>query len=151
MPAFNYPPTATEILPDHAGDRYRFRFKVRSSSGNGEYVIAYDTAPKARWWTCSCPGGTFRGQCRHLDVAGLSGRKYGRSPMPEMAPARVEPPAVVILRKRKVASRQAAPVSAPGFALSRRAIAEDKATKAAMWRTFVEGADEEVLEMLAAL
>ncbi|MCY3018021.1 MAG: hypothetical protein NTW87_03185, partial [Planctomycetota bacterium] len=89
-------------------------------------------------------------QCKHLDAAGLLGRQFGRSPLPELEPARVERPAVAVMRTRKAAPR-ARPVSAPGFALSRRANAEDKAAKAPMWRTVVEKADEEVLSLLASL
>ncbi|MCY3019842.1 MAG: hypothetical protein NTW87_12545 [Planctomycetota bacterium] len=142
MPAFQYPPHATEVLPDHVGNRYRFPFKVRSASNPFKtYTISYDNAPKAGYWVCSCPACTFRGgQCKHLDAAGLLGRQFGRSPMPTMKAAEPERP--VVMRKRRVAPRQAAPVSVPGFALSRRAVAEDRAAKKAMWKTFAEKADD---------
>lgn len=68
---------AIEILPDT--DRYKCRFKVRSSSSNRLYMISYDAAPGAQWWTCSCRGNIAHGQCQHLTALGLRGRKYGHS------------------------------------------------------------------------
>lgn len=68
---------AVEILPD--SDRYKVRFKVRSSSSNNLYLISYDNAPGAGYWTCSCRGNIRFGSCKHLEACGLRGRKYGRS------------------------------------------------------------------------
>lgn len=70
------PSHAVEVLPD--SDRYKCRFKVRSESSNKKYLIAFDTAPGAGYWKCSCRGGIRHGQCKHLDSAGLKGRKYGK-------------------------------------------------------------------------
>lgn len=69
------PSNAVEVLPD--SDRYKCRFKVRSSSSNQLYLVSYDAA--AGWWTCSCRGNIRHGTCKHLEAAGLKGRKYGRS------------------------------------------------------------------------
>jgi hypothetical protein len=68
--------TAVELLPD--SDRYKVRFKVRSESSNNLYLISYDNAPGAQYWTCSCRGNIRHGQCKHLTAAGLKGRAYGR-------------------------------------------------------------------------
>lgn len=68
--------TAVELLPD--SDRYKVRFKVRSASSNSLYMISYDNAPGAQYWTCSCRGNIRHGQCKHLTAAGLKGRKFGR-------------------------------------------------------------------------
>lgn len=76
------PSTAVEVLPD--SDRYKCRFKVRSSSSNSLYLISYDMA--VGYWTCSCRGNIRHGSCRHLEAAGLKGRKYGQSKLTESAP-----------------------------------------------------------------
>lgn len=68
--------TAVEVLPD--SDRYKVRFKVRSSSSNQLYMISYDNAPGAQHWTCSCRGNIRHGHCHHLDSMGLNGRAYGK-------------------------------------------------------------------------
>jgi len=150
MPAFQYPPSATEILPDHAGDRHRFRFKVRSSSGNGQYVVAYDAAPGAGYWACSCPCGIHRGHCKHLDSAGLLGRRYGRSPLPELAPAVAERQAVAVRRARKSATeprRRAVAVSAP----NRRTLATKKAESMTAEEAFILSASPELLASLGTI
>jgi hypothetical protein len=67
--------SAVEVLPD--SDRFKCRFKVRSASSNQLYLVSYD-AP-AGWWTCSCRGNIRHGSCKHLEAAGLKGRKYGKS------------------------------------------------------------------------
>ena len=67
---------AVEVLPD--SDRYKVRFKVRSGSSNRLYLVSYDNAPGAQYWTCSCRGNIRHGQCKHLTAAGLKGRKFGR-------------------------------------------------------------------------
>lgn len=67
---------AVEVLPDT--ERYKCRFKVRSASSNSLYLISYDDAPNAGYWTCSCRGNISTGQCKHLTALGLKGRKYGR-------------------------------------------------------------------------
>jgi hypothetical protein len=68
--------TAVECLPD--SDRYKVRFKVRSASSNSLYLVSYDNAPGAQYWTCSCRGNIRHGQCHHLSDLGLRGRKFGR-------------------------------------------------------------------------
>lgn len=68
---------AVETLPDT--DRYKCRFKVRSSSSNKLHLISYDNAPGAHYWVCSCQGDISHGHCRHLDACGLKGRAYGRT------------------------------------------------------------------------
>lgn len=68
---------AVEVLPDT--DRYKCRVKVRSASSNSLYLVSYDAAPGAGYWTCSCRGNIAHGQCKHLTALGLKGRKYGRS------------------------------------------------------------------------
>lgn len=70
------PSYAVETLPD--SDRYKCRFAVRSESSNRKYLISFDAAPGAGYWKCSCPGCISHGQCKHLDAAGLKGRKYGK-------------------------------------------------------------------------
>lgn len=67
--------TAVELLPD--SDRYKIRFKVRSSSSNQLYMVSFDNAPGAQWWTCSCRGNIRHGQCKHLTALGLRGRASG--------------------------------------------------------------------------
>ena len=69
------PGNAVEVLPDT--DRFKCRFKVRSSSSNSLYLISYDQATEH--WTCSCPGNIRHGSCKHLEASGLKGRKYGRT------------------------------------------------------------------------
>jgi hypothetical protein len=68
--------TAVECLPD--SDRYKVRFKVPSSSSNQLYLVSFDNAPSAQYWTCSCRGNIRHGQCKHLTAMGLKGRKFGR-------------------------------------------------------------------------
>jgi len=68
--------TAVELLPD--SDRYKVRFKVRSESSSNLYLISFDNAPGAQYWTCSCRGNIRHGQCKHLTAAGLKGRAFGR-------------------------------------------------------------------------
>lgn len=72
------PSNAVEVLPD--SDRYKCRFKVRSESSNNLYLISYDSGPG--YWTCSCRGNIRHGSCKHLEAAGLKGRKYGRTNLP---------------------------------------------------------------------
>ena len=67
---------AVETLPD--SDRYKCRFKVRSSSSNSLHLVSYDMAPNAGYWTCSCLGNIRHGQCKHLTALGLTGRKFGK-------------------------------------------------------------------------
>jgi len=70
-------PSAIEVLPD--SDRYKCRFTVRSESSNKLYMVSYDSAAGAGYWTCSCFGNRRFGQCKHLTAAGLKGRKFGKS------------------------------------------------------------------------
>jgi hypothetical protein len=69
------PSNAVEVLPD--SDRFKCRFKVRSESSNQLYLISFDAS--AGWWTCSCRGNIRHGSCKHLEAAGLKGRKYGKA------------------------------------------------------------------------
>ena len=64
---------AVEVYPD--SERYRGGFGVRSGSSNAIHKISFDLAK--RCWVCSCRGCITHGQCKHLDAAGLKGRKYG--------------------------------------------------------------------------
>jgi hypothetical protein len=83
------PSTAVEILPD--SDRYKCRFKVRSESSNNLYLISYDVSTGC--WTCSCRGNIRHGSCKHLEAAGLKGRKYGKTSLPanyKTIPSRLE-------------------------------------------------------------
>lgn len=68
---------AIEILPDT--DRYKCRVKVRSESSNSIYLVSFDAAPNAHYWTCSCRGNIAHGHCKHLTALGVKGRKFGRS------------------------------------------------------------------------
>ena len=78
--AINYPAiyqgSAVEVLPDT--DRYKCRFKVKSESSNSLYLISFDNASGAGYWTCSCRGNISHGECKHLRAAGLKGRKLGK-------------------------------------------------------------------------
>jgi hypothetical protein len=69
--------SAVEVLPD--SDRYKCRFTVRSASSDNLYMVSYDNAPGAGYWTCSCRGNIAHGHCKHLEAAGVKGRKFGRS------------------------------------------------------------------------
>ena len=66
---------ALEILPDT--DRYKCRFKIASQTSDQIYLISFDSANGAGYWTCSCFG-CRRGQCKHLTAMGLKGRKFGK-------------------------------------------------------------------------
>jgi hypothetical protein len=68
--------SAVEVLPD--SDRFKVRFKVASSSSNQLYMVSFDNAPGAQYWTCSCRGNIRWGQCKHLTAMGLKGRQSGR-------------------------------------------------------------------------
>jgi len=71
------PPTnALARHPDT--DRYKCRFDIRSESSDRVYRISFDVAPGAGYWNCSCPGNLRHGNCKHLEAAGLRGRKYGK-------------------------------------------------------------------------
>ena len=70
---------AVEVLPDT--DRYKCRIKVKSASSNSLYLVSYDDAPGAGYWTCSCRGNISTGQCKHLTALGVKGRKFGRTPL----------------------------------------------------------------------
>lgn len=60
-------------------ERYKARFVVRSESSNKNYMISYDSAPNAGYWTCSCRGNISHGQCKHLTSIGVKGRKFGHN------------------------------------------------------------------------
>jgi hypothetical protein len=70
------PKDAVKSLPNT--DRYKVRYKVKSESSNSLYLISFDAAPGAGYWTCSCRGCIAHGQCKHLTAAGLKGRKFGK-------------------------------------------------------------------------
>ena len=70
------PRHALRVLPDD--NRYKCRFEVKSSSSDRVHRISFDAAPGAGYWTCSCQGGIRYGSCKHLEAAGLQGRKFGR-------------------------------------------------------------------------
>jgi hypothetical protein len=57
-------PKGTTQLADTPDGRYVGRFEFPSSSGKDRYVVAWDSAIGA--YTCSCPGGRNRGECKHL-------------------------------------------------------------------------------------
>lgn len=63
-------------LPDT--DRHKVRFDVRSESSDQIYRISFDAAKGAGYWVCSCRGCIAHGSCKHLEAAGLQGRKYGK-------------------------------------------------------------------------
>lgn len=68
---------AVERLPD--SDRYKMRFKVRSSSSNKLHLVSWDAAPGAKYWVCSCLGCISHGDCKHLKSIGLWGRERSKS------------------------------------------------------------------------
>lgn len=68
---------AVQVFADT--DRYKHRFTVRSESSNSLYMVSYDDAPEAKYWTCSCRGNISKGQCKHLTAMGLQGRKFGKN------------------------------------------------------------------------
>lgn len=76
MPRPRPPSNALRILPDDS--RYKCRYEVRSESSDRVYRISFDAAPGAGYWVCSCPGCIRYGSCKHLESAGLRGRKFGR-------------------------------------------------------------------------
>jgi hypothetical protein len=63
-------------LPDTP--RYKVRFDVRSQSTNQLYRVSFDAAAGAGYWVCSCRGCIMHGSCKHLEAAGLRGKKYGK-------------------------------------------------------------------------
>ena len=75
------PPPGAEGTPDtgsyNGGYRYKGGFLIPSSDGRRNYKISFDLAQLC--WTCSCPGCISHGQCKHLDAAGLKGRRYGKN------------------------------------------------------------------------
>ena len=70
------PENAVETFPDT--DRYKVRFTIRSESSSRLYMVSFDAAPGAGYWTCSCPGNLRYGHCKHLTAMGLKGRKFGK-------------------------------------------------------------------------
>jgi hypothetical protein len=75
-PIIKPPSHAVEVLED--SDRYKCRYKVASASSGKLYMVSFDAAAGAGYWTCSCMGCIRHGQCKHLTAAGLRGRKHGR-------------------------------------------------------------------------
>jgi len=60
------------LLPNNG--RYLYCFLVPSESSNALYKVSFDSAPGARYWTCSCRGNIGHGKCKHLRAIGLMGR-----------------------------------------------------------------------------
>jgi hypothetical protein len=58
-----------EKLPDT--DRFKNRIKINSETSDKIYLISYDSAMGAGYWTCSCPGNIRHGRCKHLKTLGL--------------------------------------------------------------------------------
>jgi len=81
------PRNVVEVLPDT--DRHIHRFKVRSASSNSLYLISFDKAPGAGYWTCSCRGNISHGQCKHLTACGLKGRQHGHMTLEESVTGRI--------------------------------------------------------------
>jgi hypothetical protein len=78
MPRPKPPSNAYSILPDSPDGRYKCRYEIRSETSDRIYRISFDAAKGAGYWVCSCPGCISHGSCKHLESAGLRGRKYGR-------------------------------------------------------------------------
>lgn len=74
-------------IPLQDSPRYKGRFGVWSSDRSQVYVVSFDTAPGAGYWTCGCKGAINNGKCTHMERYGLLGRIYGRQPTPLFAPA----------------------------------------------------------------
>lgn len=51
--------------------RYKHRFTVNSESSDAKYMLSYDSADGAGYWTCSCRGNIRHGRCKHLTSLGL--------------------------------------------------------------------------------
>jgi hypothetical protein len=79
---------AVQRLPDNG--RYLYCFLVRSESSGSLYKVSFDSAPAARWWTCSCRGNIGHGNCKHLKAMGLMGRTEARC-LPPNDPRRMLP------------------------------------------------------------
>jgi len=77
-----------ERLPDNG--RWILCFLIPSESSNRLYKVSFDTAPGARWWTCSCRGNISHGNCKHLKSMGLMGRAIASS-LPSNDPRRMLP------------------------------------------------------------
>lgn len=77
-----------DLLPDNG--RYILCFLVRSESSDSLYKVSFDTAPNAKWWTCSCRGNIGHGTCKHLKALGLMGRAIAKS-LPLNDPRRMLP------------------------------------------------------------
>lgn len=71
-----YSKQSVQIFPDT--DRYKCRFTVKSESSDRLYMISFDAAQGAGYWTCSCRGNIAHGQCKHLTAIGAKGRKFGK-------------------------------------------------------------------------
>lgn len=76
------------LLPNNG--RYILCFLVPSESSNANYKVSFDTAPNARWWTCSCRGNIGHGNCKHLKAMGLMGRAVAKL-LPPNDPRRMLP------------------------------------------------------------
>lgn len=70
------PANAVQVYPDST--RYKCGYAVRSESSGQLYKISFDAADGAGYWTCSCRGNISHGSCKHLEAAGLRGRKFGK-------------------------------------------------------------------------
>jgi hypothetical protein len=80
--------SGVERLPDNG--RYIHCFLIPSESSSRLYKVSFDSAPGARWWTCSCRGNISHGNCKHLKSMGLMGRNDARC-LPSSDPRRMLP------------------------------------------------------------
>ena len=157
MATFNYPSNCVERLPDMYYNRYRFPFKVLSDSNpNKTYTISYDNAPNAGHWTCSCRGNIGHGHCKHLEEAGLHGRKWGKSVLPDGVGIKGDSVDTQAKRLRATVAAMAGTLL-PIVAKPRHKrtadelqIEEDAKARTAAEATFAATADDEVLAMLGA-
>lgn len=61
-----------DTFPDTS--RYKHRFTINSETSNTKYMISFDNANGAGYWTCSCRGNIRNGRCKHLTSMNLNTR-----------------------------------------------------------------------------